>query len=145
MTAGRELDALVAEKVMGWRRMTYAEQYPGNPNFAHRNELTGYWHDAVGKYCARAEDCPDYYAPEDAWSPSTDIAAAWEVVEKLCATGTDEERYFIVRREAAEYVVTFWREALAHNVAEEFESRAKNAPLAIALAALKAVGATPPE
>jgi hypothetical protein len=62
MPAGRELDALVAEKVMGWTDI--------NGNAA-----------AVGcglnhnKLWTRV---PDY---------STDIAAAWQVVEKLVAEG----------------------------------------------------------
>jgi hypothetical protein len=51
---GRELDALVAERVMG---------YPGDGNV---------WH-VTGDY-ARADDIPHY---------STDIAAAWEAAETL--------------------------------------------------------------
>lgn len=89
MKAGRDLDALVAQRVMRWKRMTVYEYDQFNPRSKHRDkELTGYWH-PVGdsllmdsQQLSRAEDCDDYYSPEEAWSPSTDIADAWEVVEK---------------------------------------------------------------
>lgn len=60
MDAGRELDALIAEKVMGWTwKEVEGEQYlypprPGDVNIPHY---------------------------------STDIAAAWQVVEKLAELG----------------------------------------------------------
>lgn len=68
MKAGRELDALVAEKVMGW--------------------MDG---DGVGLRVADGEvinsmDCRP-------WSPSTDIAAAWEVVEKMAARMRSDSRF----------------------------------------------------
>jgi hypothetical protein len=65
MPAGREMDALVAERVMGWT--------PKPPY--------GHWYDADGNpsgYHPEATDCRK-------WSPSTDIAAAWQVVEKINA------------------------------------------------------------
>lgn len=79
-----ERDALIAEKVMGWKRMTWYEYDKQNPRSAHRNkELTPYWHPVSDPYTDTslklAEDSIDYYYPESAWSPSTDIAAAWEV------------------------------------------------------------------
>lgn len=55
--AGRQLDAAVAEKVMGWD----PHQLRGQPN----KDL--YKDPCWGSY----------------WCPSTDIAAAWEVVEKI--------------------------------------------------------------
>ena len=65
MPAGREMDALVAEKVMGWE-------------FAP--ELTK----ATGSDCWMEwnEDKSDYRV-RGCWIPSASIAAAWEVVEKL--------------------------------------------------------------
>ena len=53
MKPGRELDALVVEKVMGWKWLS------GNP-----------------------------------WAPSTDIAAAWEVLEKMRERGYTVEVFF---------------------------------------------------
>lgn len=67
---GPELDALVAEKVMGWKRLE-------SPSGDYAP-----WEDDKGKrrntwVAARS------FAGLLEWSPSTDIAAAWEVVEKL--------------------------------------------------------------
>lgn len=50
---GRELDAVIAEKVMGWKKRG------------------AYWVSDIG---------PEQ---DSMWSPSTRIEAAWEVVEKL--------------------------------------------------------------
>lgn len=62
MAPGREMDCLVAERVMGWRVQYSPYRFPD------------------GEY----EDAGDF-------QPSTDIAAAWEVVEKMrgtvCAPG----------------------------------------------------------
>ncbi len=60
MEAGRELDALIAEKVMGWENNKDGPTYYG-----HRHEQIWAMNE-VPVY-----DCPAY---------STDIAAAWEVV-----------------------------------------------------------------
>jgi len=57
MLAGREMDALVAEKVMKWK---YRPRFPG--------DTTGYY----GEYIT--EELPSF---------STDIAAAWEVVKYI--------------------------------------------------------------
>ena len=58
MPAGCEVDSLVAEKVMGWR--------------------SGIINDAC-----RVIRLP-YEGPGwETWSPSTDISAAWEIVEKM--------------------------------------------------------------
>ena len=61
MEAGRELDALVAEKVMGW------QWYDG-----HGTAGPSYWETQGGEFAHFGE-----------FEPSTDIAAAWEVVEKM--------------------------------------------------------------
>lgn len=61
MNAGRELDALIAEKVMGWTWNEFTAWSPSGSRNAiqFKNDLS--------------------------WLPyySTDIAAAWEVVEKI--------------------------------------------------------------
>lgn len=78
MPAGPEMDALVAEKVMGW------EVHPRN---------TAHWR-------RKGDDGCDYRVMGDVgdWRPSRDIAAAWEVVEKtkhlvpvirLCGNGLE--------------------------------------------------------
>ena len=99
MNAGRELDALVAEKVMGWKDPSpvfgLMEDVEGNANFP-----------------------PDY---------STSIAAAWRVVEKWQGDIT-------VDRRNEHFKVTFYKPSY------EYEVWAETLPLAICLAALKAVG-----
>ena len=59
MKPGRDLDALIAEKVFGWKRI--------DP------ELFG-WHDHDGDYMKKICDVPFY---------STSIEAAWEVVNNF--------------------------------------------------------------
>ena len=74
--AGAQLDAWVAELVMGWRR--------GRFSFA--------FYDTDGKEMNlpwSPEESGDYYACNnqcDWFRPSTDIRAAWEVVEKVRQT-----------------------------------------------------------
>ena len=91
LEAGRELDALIAERVMGWRRLTYFEHY--GPKFhdnpRSRAQLTRNWHDSTGKAVAAAEDTHEMYEPggEDEWSPSTVIGDAWQVLEYLKQRG----------------------------------------------------------
>ena len=67
LVAGRELDAMIAERVMGW------EPYSG-----------GYYYGKDGHLLA----C---MAPNDSgaphFSPSTDIAAAWLLVERAIHSG----------------------------------------------------------
>jgi hypothetical protein len=70
MEAGRELDALVAEQVMGWKRETYSFNN-WRDGKVESMELSG----LMGPDGLREVDQFPFY--------STDIAAAWEVVEKL--------------------------------------------------------------
>jgi hypothetical protein len=65
MKPGRELDALVAEKVTGWPAARDAKAI----------SETGYWTAGDERFI---HGLPAY---------STEIAAAWQVVEKLIATG----------------------------------------------------------
>jgi len=78
MEVGRELDALVAEKVMGWK---YSQVSPNTERFFCREygQQSGWWlrpemDTEDGWACAKCSDVPPSY--------STDIGAAWEVVEK---------------------------------------------------------------
>lgn len=111
MSPGRELDTLVAEKVMGrivsldplWMKI-----YETPDAFVETSQSRA-WRRWLHPY-------------------STDIAAAWEVVEKLCDVelrdGWDGKRW--------------WRCTIGHKHAS---ARAYSAPHAICLAALKAVRA----
>jgi len=117
MKAGRELDALVAEKVMGWKKVKWLGDYD--------------WRDKDGEqpYTVRA------------WNPSTDIAAAWQVVEKI-QERQGRDRFII-------YLSSYWGtnswvykcEFIMETVNKSVDGFADTAPLAICLAALRAVGA----
>lgn len=117
LVAGRELDALIAEKVMGWRNLHVERHGDDYPRF--------------GQPPGVALDCVN--VPRF----STDIADAWKVVEAL---DTD----FLT----LEYLTGVDPDAPSRrNWQAEFRlSRtyawADTAPLAICLAALKAVGKT---
>lgn len=79
MNAGREMDALVAEKVMGG----FAE----SPNAMADVGEVWYWLDGSNGVL-RGEPykvgvMKRWDHQWDAWKPSTDIAAAWQVVDHL--------------------------------------------------------------
>ena len=108
LEAGREMDALVAEEVMEWR-WEWSEEYPN----------VGCW-------------MPSGYG-ERAWSPSTSISVAWEVVEKLKGLN------FAVAIEDVSVPTTNWWVCFADNSEDkESHDEAPTAPLAISRAALKA-------
>lgn len=106
MKPGRELDALVAEKVMGWKSVEHRFEDP-----FHR------WDGIAPEHGSHRFTVPDF---------STDIAAAWEVVEKLNDLILERD----VTAEGTRYNV----------VIDGIETWAETAPHAICLAALKAVG-----
>lgn len=107
----RKIDALVAEKVIGWTIK------PGQ---------IGTSHSTAGHFIA-PEDVPEY---------STDIAAAWDVVEAWKGDGSLCE---IVLSRCESHVSTGWRARFGESEAS-WEADAPTAPLAICLAALKAKG-----
>jgi len=117
MVAGRELDALVAEKVMGW-----------SVNRSERGwETLGV---RPKRLIGRRGMCR---LPGDAWSPSEDISAAWEVVEKLGAVR--------IEKFSDGWYAQFGERERDRNF-RLTAGIADMAPLAICLAALAAVGAT---
>ena len=118
LPAGRELDALVAERVMGWH-ITDAIKKPGQDDYGVAPGQVGVlWVVRV----------PDY---------STDIAAAWQVVERLIKLDAFVSLdYDFQNVDSEKWSVTFiTRKAI------DCES-GETAPLAICRAALKAVGVT---
>ena len=74
---GRELDALVAEKVMGWTL-----------------DPEGCWLDRENDYADTGwgDEWNTYNLP--VWSPSVDIAAAWTLLEKAIADGGTPQIYY---------------------------------------------------
>lgn len=73
MPAGAELDVLIATRVMGWTIGAGKTQY-----------LT-----AEGLHAGWIEqpDGGDFEDHDPAWSPSVNIADAWEVVDRMHALG----------------------------------------------------------
>ena len=87
MEAGRCLDAWIAEKVMGWEKFNV--EYYGTDECSERQYVLRDWMkevelDSVGTYFIDVDS--DFWKETRDWKPSTDIAAAWEVVEKLLAS-----------------------------------------------------------
>lgn len=120
MEAGAEIDALVAELVMGWHR----EEGVCLPPRQNRNTHSGTgWCDATGQTIADANK----------WSPSTDIAAAWEAVEKMKDTP--------LRTVHIEWHGSCWRVNFGiHSTEWNWRNNAQDlsAPLAISRAAILA-------
>lgn len=119
MKAGRELDTLVAEKVMGWEATADGLYWDARQK---RTRLV------LGSVIAKKrEEMGIENRPGFVFAPSTDIAAAWEVVEKadlwsLYGSIGDGPYRACIQFEDREGLMT-----------------ADTAPLAICLAALKAV------
>ena len=110
MKAGRELDALIAEKVMGWTSLKGFE--------------SAIW------------DCGNSpIRTKESWLPSTQIADAWLVVEKIA-----KEAYVDigVDKHGAQVQIDVFKGG-KWNLASTESTRAASAPLAICLAALKAI------
>lgn len=80
LEGGHDLDARIAEKVMGWKRMRWCDWQHDS-----RESLTYAWHDADGNIVAHAQEMECEECGKDAkfWCPSTDIAAAWTVMTNV--------------------------------------------------------------
>lgn len=141
LTAGRELDALVAEKVMGWRRSLgcFDNRNNWNPEGVILVPFPGTEYGPKREWTTNpitnTRNVPHY---------STDIAAAWEVVERLrengwvIGIGIDDEPW-----EDPAGGGTHGCSLLGCNRgrtdATDIREYADTTPLAICLAALKAV------
>ena len=119
LKAGAELDAMVAEKVMGWTWHIVRIH-------ASTNTMTA--------WVRPGHHVPKTIDPGNNWNAplpySTDIAAAWEVVEKMYK----------------DHKLGMWMDVTVPESGidayfGDFKGAADTAPLAICLAALKAVGA----
>jgi hypothetical protein len=124
MPAGPEMDALVAELVMGWRPYENGRQYCdlscGLPADRDVDDFIHY-------------SC-SYEIPDD-WSPSTDIAAAWLVVEKITARNPpfhESPEWGLELRQIGDG----WGVRLYGSHVPMLEAEADTAPLAICRAAL---------
>ena len=133
LKAGPELDALVAEKVMGLVPCTHWENINfGSAGGPHIMTTDGCSHLVDGVRGAGCYPDPSLDLWFSARPYSTDIAAAWKVVEKLEAGICVETDGVSLQT----YDVVFWKQDAARWV----HRTASTLPLAICLAALKAVG-----
>ncbi len=123
MSTGPELDALLAEKVMGWRRFDNWSQAAGmqQPFFL------------VGEFGVMVYHHPDL---GKSWSPSRNMADAWEVVEKIEKTLNFQiDNVGLENKDQRRWRVLFGRSGDPISVVADADS----APLAIARAALQTV------
>lgn len=112
----REIDRLIAEKVMGWEPV-----YDDGDLISFVTEF--------GTLFFSDDD-------ESEWSPTIDIADAWKVVEKIIEQFGS---YSLTKiKDGGHYCeVLYWNHGAFDVIAE---AEAKTAELAICLAALKSVG-----
>lgn len=117
MEAGPELDILIAEKVMEWQRIESAVCLTWQPP----------------KGLLRTYEWSSY----EVFRPSSRIASAWEVIEKLINGGD----YLGITVDAGShtevYSCSFWK---TWDVKWKARGDADTMPLAICRAALKAMG-----
>lgn len=157
MAAGRELDALVAEKVMGLTVVAHDWPCGYDPEcgyyeasmFAGFRDGDGSWYAERGPVHVRAgvdlwPPRPSFHEPDRLIAHvdpvpaySTDIAAAWAVVEQVEDTGNGWVFSLAHRVIPDCWVARFTPLAVTGLVSEE----ADTVPLAICRAALAAVGA----
>lgn len=118
--AGRELDALVTGKVMEWKKEK------DNPYWLGSN-----------MECHERIEFDALYAEEIQlpWSPSTDISAAWEVVEKVYEL-TDK---WILVSPFNKRFCAYHKTGCGDEDYGDFCEYGETAPHAICLAALKAI------
>jgi hypothetical protein len=91
MEAGREMDALVAEKVMGWKECKRGWDTEGKGH-------------EIRMWTPDGELLPVLYLAKDMWNPSTDIAAAWLVEERIAELELIDEYCFHLNAIANEYL-----------------------------------------
>ena len=137
MKAGRELDALIAEKVMGWamrpmfkaqKAQAYDYKDRGDWVWVTHYEQEGYEHLIESYYPQIPEE--EY---ESGFHPSAHIADAWLVVEKLGLFDYE----CLVKRSGQYQIGFYWWGTSTGGF--NASVKAATAPLAICLAALKAV------
>jgi hypothetical protein len=118
LPAGPELDRLVAEKVMGWKPLSHGD---------------GWWTDGVSqRLIGKVPDLVMVGEMDQRFVPSQSIAHAWEVVERMSSLGWWSDFRETINRA--------WYIEVENKIGARSFADAPTAPLAICLAALKAVG-----
>jgi hypothetical protein len=143
MEAGSEMDALVAEKVMGWT--VYAIEGTNGAAWLEPREgfIEGQWTGYLSKHIqgftgninTRLDDggTLSINVHGTVWAPSKKIADAWRVMERLNNTG-----YWIKLNNSATQKA-IWRCEIVPPGYDATHTWADTAPLAICRAALLAV------
>lgn len=91
LSAGREIDVLVAEQIIGWQIETDEPKLKKLQGYFSRDEERRWWRAPDGGwYC----DPPPY---------SSDMAAAWQIVESMNSRG----QFLFLSQSAEEYKVAF--------------------------------------
>ena len=141
MHAGRELDAIVAEKVMGWVAVPVNRWLPKGQGRGSDNSQWLFHHHKYG----------EQVRPMHSFCPSTDIAAAWGIrveMERLGWISHDQITWMgwgDNNKHPYEYSIWFenwlkFKEIGGKTCFHAHVKDFKQAPLAICLAALKAKG-----
>ena len=135
LQAGQEIDALIAEKVFGWRHLT-AEELAIIQTFASQER---HWMGEPG-----AKDCVFMLTPSDGirWATgwSGRIDGAWPVVEKLRERGYTFSLVAAIKfGETEETSRKGWIAGFTYPTGLTEDDWAETAPLAICRAALRAV------
>jgi len=127
MEAGQRVDALIAELVMGWEKRDEPDaEWFLFDNHEKLGDKTIFWEQRHYLRCACASGWFTF-------RPSTDIAAAWVVVEKLHKLGSSIQLHGVIGAVTETYCCEFVPKH-RYNY-----SCGDTAPLAICRAALKAV------
>lgn len=129
-----ELNALVAENVMGFLETKEPD------NFTNHEQML-FWHDEPTGRCLIGEPWRTDSHPDSVWThqwrkylPSTDIVAAWPVVEKMKSA----DKHLII---TADNRTGKWRvDRFVIGNEHHIYKFAPTAPLAICLCALASVG-----
>lgn len=134
----RKIDAMVAERVMGWSSVGIWDSYHKNEAGEHvRDEpqpdssYVGVGPNMIAEFKAGIRDATFGVIP----AYSTDIAAAWEVIEKMRAKGWGYELFSMAG--STQHEATFGHPSdRTKDAAAETDSM----PLSVCLAALRSVG-----
>ena len=137
MPAGREMDALVAEQVMGWKIVQGSEWNPSREamdQIPYEPHLVCWMDGTLNLY--RPLDNPVHgWSMQEDWYPSSDIAAAWMVVEKISLLHNWDLCPIEWKSNYSIHTVCF----VIYDSTTSYTGKGSTAPLAICRAALKAV------
>jgi hypothetical protein len=139
MNAGRELDTLVAEKVMGWTRWNVLLDGELPPDGDPRYPIFYVYDNGLYGEILAVQGVANKRGPY--WHPSESIADAWDVVEKLRDSGVASFR-METDGGSAGWTVTCWVQFFGIGErGDSVEAEAGTVPHAICLGALLATGA----